>query len=360
MSLVRTTTEQIAPHISHVRSGLATWRRRVNQRVVGSRLRKFGASLQTLGVEDRAFTHTRRVLRETRTTFETVPYGSIAAAYFAMWLGLRLIKLSAIILHDLAIALGFEAAARAMQYFLWSLRPEMGSQPIHGWDSLIFVITFSLILILPVWWLAEFRWARGAVYRYRATIRVMEALHLCAEAYSQPSGERASQLRDLDSGLQAAEDAILHAHRYIGTIPRRSPRSAPARAHAALIAGALRAESLKIDADPNATLPRLGVMLAMIGERCAEGRIGAMLPEEFLTEATPVSLARTAIRESVHVAAVITAAMVAAISASSALRALGVNDGLHPWLIAGCSILAAIVVGGWHRVGRLLEMMPGK
>lgn len=36
-----------------------------------------------------------------------------------------------------------------------------------------------------------------------------------------------------------------------------------------------------------------------------------MLPEEFLTEAAPVSLARTAIRESVHVAAVSTAAMVA-------------------------------------------------
>ncbi|MGW7170738.1 hypothetical protein ACWGH3_36765 [Streptomyces sp. NPDC054884] len=300
------------------------------------------------------------MLRETRTTFETLPYGSFVAAYIATWLGLRVIKLSAIILHDLATALGIESAARAMRYFLWSLRPEVGNQPMQGWDGLIFVITFSAIPLLPIWWVAEFRWARGAVYRYRATIRAVEALRLCAEAYSRPPGERASQLRDLDSGLRATEDAILHAYRHIGTIARRSPRSAPARAHAALVAGALRTESLKIDADPNATLPQLGAMLAMIGERCAEGRIGAMLPEELLAGATPVSLTRTTIRESVHVAAIIAAAMAAAIGASSALRTFGVNDGLRPWLIAGCSVLAAIVVGGSHRVGKLLELMPGK
>ncbi|MFJ2638115.1 hypothetical protein [Streptomyces sp. NPDC087511] len=311
-------------------------------------------------MEGRAFTHTRRALWETRTTFETAPYGSIAAAYFAMWLGLRGIKLSAVILHDLATALGAKAVARATQYFLQSLRPEVGSQPVHGWDSLIFLIIYSVIVFLPLWWLADLRWARGAVYRYRATTRTTKALHFCAEAYSRPPGKRTSQLRDLESGLRAAENAILRAHRYAGTFPRRSPRSAAVRAHAALVAGALRAESLKIDADPNATLPRLGAMLAVIGERCAEGRIGAMLSEEFLAEATPVSLTRTAIRESVHVIVVVTAAMVAAVGGSSALRALGVNDDLRPWLIAGCSVVAAIVVGGWHRVGRLLELMPGK
>ncbi|MEW2409928.1 hypothetical protein ACIQJX_20290 [Streptomyces griseoviridis] len=101
-------------------------------------------------------------------------------------------------------------------------------------------------------------------------------------------------------------------------------------------------------------------MLAVIGERCAADRIGAMLPEEFLAQATPISLTRTAIRESVHVAAIITAAMTAAVGAASALRALGVRDDLRPWLITGCSVLAAIFVGGWHRVGRLLELLPGR
>ncbi|MET9598232.1 hypothetical protein [Streptomyces sp. NPDC006459] len=69
--------------------------------------------------------------------------------------------------------------------------------------------------------------------------------------------------------------------------------------------GALQAELLQIDVEPDAALPRLGAKLAMIGERCAEGRIGALLPEDALAGVTPVSAARTALRESLHVALVI-------------------------------------------------------
>ncbi|RPK78788.1 hypothetical protein EES45_17090 [Streptomyces sp. ADI97-07] len=360
LSWAHTATDQIGAQTSRAWSNLATWRCQVNQRSVRSRLCEFATALQALQVEGRGGVQTRRVLRETRKTLETVPYGSVAGAYFAMWIGLRIIKLSAIILGNLATTIGAEAVARAAHYFLWSLRPGVGKQPIGGWDSVIFIITFSLIPLLPIWWLTTRRWARGAVHRNRATLRALDALYLCAEAHRQSPGERASRLHDFDSALRRAEDAILHAHRHLGTIPRRSPRAAAARAHAALVVGALRAESLKIDADPNVALPRLGAMLAVIGERCAAGRIGAMLPEEFLAQATPISLTRTAIRESVHVAAIITAAMTAAVGAASVLRVLGVNENLHPWLTVGCSVLAAILVGGWHRVGRLLELLPGR
>ncbi|MFJ8537308.1 hypothetical protein [Streptomyces sp. NPDC093591] len=289
-----------------------------------------------------------------------MPYGSIAAAYFALWFGVRVLKLSTIILHDVAVALDAEVIAKATQYFLWSIRPENGSRPFHGWDSVIFVAYFSVVMLVPLWWLIERRSARGALYRHRTTMRVLDALHRCAEAYDRPPGERASQLRDLDAGLRAAEKAILRAHRYAGTIPNRSPRRAAVRTHTALVAGALRSESLKIDADPDVALPRLGTMLAIISERCAEGRIGALLPEAYLEGVPPVSLTRTAIRESVHVAVVITTAMAAAVGASMMLPTLGLSQDLRPWLIVGCSVLAAILVGGWHRVGRLLELVPGK
>lgn len=62
MSLVRTTAQQLVPHVSQARSRIASWRLRVNQRVVGSRLRELGTSLQTLEVADRALPHTRRAL----------------------------------------------------------------------------------------------------------------------------------------------------------------------------------------------------------------------------------------------------------------------------------------------------------
>ncbi|MDK0520546.1 hypothetical protein [Streptomyces sp. ML-6] len=273
---------------------------------------------------------------------------------------MRLIKVSAVVVHDLALVLGIESVSRAARHFLWVLRPGAANQPVHGWDALIYLITMVAALITPVWWLLKRRPARGAVLRHRVTIQTVETLNLCAEAYSRQPGQRDSQLRVLDLGLRATEDAILRAHRYAGTMPRRSARRAAARTHASQVAGALRAESLRMDIRPEIALPRLGAMLAEIGERCAEGRVGSMLPAESLVNVVPVSAARTTVRESIHVAVVIIAAMAAAVGASAALPTLGVKDDLRPWLIVGCAVLAAILVGGWHRVGRLLELVPGK
>ncbi|MEU5214621.1 hypothetical protein AB0G79_00250 [Streptomyces sp. NPDC020807] len=336
------------------------WRRRVNQRVVGGRLRELGAALQTLEVAERALPHTRHALRDTRATLETVPYGSIVAAAFATMLSFKLIKAPAVLLRDLAAAAGAHSVERAARHYLWIFRPGAESQPLHGWDALIYLITCVAILITPIWWIGERRLARGAIFRHQTTIRTLEALRLCAAAYTKPPGERAARLRELDQGLQVAEDAILRAYRYAGSIPHRSARRSAARMHAAKVAGALRAASLRVDVDPEASLRQLGAMLAEIGERCAEGRIGSLLPEEALEEVIPVSATRTAIRESVHMAVVIVAAMLAAVGASFLLPVAGVNDSLRPWLIVGCSVLAAILVGGWHRVGRILELVPGK
>ncbi|MFG2983099.1 hypothetical protein ACGFYQ_17920 [Streptomyces sp. NPDC048258] len=215
-------------------------------------------------------------------------------------------------------------------------------------------------VLTPFWWLLDRRPARGASYRHRATIRIQEALRTCADAYSQESGLRSSHLREVDRALREAQDAILRVHRYAGTIRRRSARRSAARNHAALVVGALQAELLQIDVEPDAALPRLGAKLAMIGERCAEGRIGALLPEDALAGVTPVSAARTALRESLHVALVILTAMAAAVGASAMLPHAGVSDDMRPWLIMGSAVLAAILVGGWHRVGRILELVPGK
>ncbi|WKV72853.1 hypothetical protein AW27_015730 [Streptomyces sp. PCS3-D2] len=284
----------------------------------------------------------------------------MAVTLCALWLGMSLIRFFAAVVQDLAAALGIESVTKAAKHFLWVVRPEAANQPVHGWDALIYMVTGMSVVITPVWWLLKRRPARGAVLRHRATIHTVEALNLCAEAYSRQPGQRASQLRALDLGIRATEDAILLAHRYTGTMPRRSARKAAARAHAAQVAGALRAESLRIDVDPETALPRLGTMLAEIGERCAEGRVGSMLPAESLVDVAPVSAARATVRESIHVAVVIIAAMTAAVGASAALPTLGVHDDLRPWLIVGCAVLAAILVGGWHRVGRLLELVPGK
>ncbi|MFD6421354.1 hypothetical protein [Streptomyces sp. NPDC060198] len=360
MSLARTTAQQLFPRVAQTRLRLESWRLRVNQRVIGTRLRSLASSLQALEVAERRLPHTRRALRDTRPTLETASYGSIALTLLALWLGVRLIKFSAEVVHDLASALGIESISRAATHFLWVLRPEAANQPSQGWDALIVMITMLAALFPPLWWLIKRRPARGAVLRHRATIQAVETLNLCAKAYRQQPGQRAAQLRELDLGLRATEGAILRAYRHTGTMPRRSARRPAARTHASQVAGALRAESLRMDVQPEMALPRLGAMLAEIGERCAEGRIGSMLPAESLVNIEPVSAARTTVRESIHVAVALIAAMASAVAASAALPKLGVNDDLRPALILGCAVLAAILVGGWHRVGRLLELVPGR
>ncbi|MFF1414217.1 hypothetical protein ACFVX6_31250 [Streptomyces sp. NPDC058289] len=273
---------------------------------------------------------------------------------------MKMIKVFAYALRDLAVHYKIATVERGAEHFLWVIQQAATQTPMRGWDQLALMIVAAVVWITPFWWMFERRLARGAHYRHRVTIRIEAALSHCADTYREQPGERGPRLRDLDRVLEAAEDAILRAHRYAGTIRRRSARRGVVRHHAALVVGALRAETLRIDVEPDTALPRLGAMLATISERSAEGRIGALLSPDVLTDVTPVSAARTKVRESLHVAFVILIAMVAAVAASLVLPSTGVRSELQPWLTLGCAVLAAIVVGGWHRVGRILELAPGK
>ncbi|MFI6002231.1 hypothetical protein ACIA98_17780 [Streptomyces sp. NPDC051366] len=243
-------------------------------------MRQLEKSLRELGVTDRTLPHTRRALRESRATLETAPYGSIVVAFFAMWLGLKLFKVPFILLRDTAAYFQIATVEKAAEHVLWVFRPGAADTPMQGQDFPILFLAMAVTVLTPFWWLLDRRPARGAAYRHRATIRVQEALRTCAEAYSREPGLRSSHLREVDRALREAQDAILRAHRHAGTIRRRSTRRTAARNHAALVVGALQAELLQIGVEPDAALPRLGAKLAMIGERCAEGRIGALLPED--------------------------------------------------------------------------------
>ncbi|MFJ9869647.1 hypothetical protein [Streptomyces sp. NPDC101165] len=58
--------------------------------------------------------------------------------------------------------------------------------------------------------------------------------------------------------------------------------------HAGRVIAALRAAAARVDADPEAGLRELGLMLVRIGDRLAEGRVGALLDEGELEGYEPV------------------------------------------------------------------------
>lgn len=214
-----------------------------------------------------------------------------------------------------------------------------------------------LLLMVAALWLAD-RLDRAG--RRDEPLRTGTAMVVaCVRALDAPDAERAGHLRKLDDLYRRTERLVLRAHRVRGTIGGSSPRRAAARQHAELVAGALRRELCRVDAEPQGALRDLAGKLVTVCERYAEGRIGGLLPEEDLVDVEPVTVARQALRESALMAVVILVAFCGALGAWLGCRAAGVPDDLLPLAAAAGLLLGGILAGGWRRTVRLVELLPG-
>ncbi|WP_159050127.1 hypothetical protein [Streptomyces sp. MMG1533] len=234
--------------------------------------------------------------------------------------------------------------------------------PVSASKSLAIAITLGLLLsgaiaILVLVFLG--RWS--PTHRYALNVSIAHALSACATLQQRPALlKKVATIRRIDQFCCRVERNILRVPYRRGTIPRRSPRRASVAHHASLVAGALRMQLRELDRDPDVASSKLSAMLAEIGEQYAKGRIGALLDEEALVDVVPVSKARTTLRESVHVAAVILSALAATLIANALMPESVVSDSLRPWFLVGTAAVSAILIGGWPRVSRLLEVFPGK
>lgn len=181
----------------------------------------------------------------------------------------------------------------------------------------------------------------------------------CVRALEAPDAERAERLREVDRLYRLTEPRVLHAHRTRGTMGGISPRRAAARQHAERVAGALRRDLCRVDAEPQDALRDLAEKLVVVCERYAEGRVGRLLPEADLADAEPVTLTRRALRESALMAAVIAAAFCGALGAWLGGQAAGLPDDFLPWTAAAGMLLGGTLAGGWQRAARLAELLPG-
>lgn len=352
----------IRRQLSHVWSRVRQWRCRVNEESSNKRIAELDESVERLGVPIVALprTYTREALHENRDTLETFPYGSLLIAAFLMTVIAKTAPDSVGALQDAAETHALNAPARVASNLLigWGMGDRAPSRHEAG-SAFPGILLFSL-WALPVIWLGSRRLGRGAERRYRLTLRTSAAVKLCADAYESTRAERPWALTRLDSACRLVERNILKARHNAGTMPRRSSRHAHARIHAAYVAGALRQQMDRLDEEPEIALRDLGVLLVTIGERHAEGRVSAMLPESSLSGVAPLSLARSTVRESLHVVAVIVGALAGAIIGNALTSATAIPADLRPWMVAAFAILGAIICGGWHRVARLLELFPGK
>ncbi|MFF5570739.1 hypothetical protein [Streptomyces luteogriseus] len=221
-------------------------------------------------------------------------------------------------------------------------------------DWTVVLAIMSGVFLWPVFW--AMRWSSTA--RYRLVLGVIDAVVVGAKVRAAPRGRgRSRALRHLDQSCRQVEKRLFKVHSIAGSVPRRSSRLRLIKRHAALVAGAQRAALHQMDVDPEPALTELARLQLVIAENHLYGRQAALLPAELLQGVRPVSHLRNTWRESAHVAMAILAAMAGG-SRRRARSAVGVGEGVRPWLTLGAAVLAATLVAGWGRVTRILELFP--
>ncbi|WP_425245539.1 hypothetical protein [Streptomyces sp. NEAU-NA10] len=191
--------------------------------------------------------------------------------------------------------------------------------------------------------------------------RGTDAVLACVRALEAPDAECAGLLQEVDALYRRTEPRVLHAHRTRGTMGSSSPRRTVARQHAELVAGALRRDLCRVDAEPQEALRDLAGKLVTVCERYAEGRVGWLLPEADLEDVEPVTLTRQRLRETAHMVGVMVAMFCGALAAWLGCRAAGLQKGLPLELapVVGM-VLGGLLAGGWQRMVRVAELLPGR
>ncbi|GGV90794.1 hypothetical protein [Streptomyces massasporeus] len=183
----------------------------------------------------------------------------------------------------------------------------------------------------------------------------------CFRAMEAPDTERPRLLQEVDALYRRTEPLVLRAHRTRGTMRSSSPRRTVARQHAELVAGALRRDLCRVDAEPEKALRDLAGKLVTVCERYAEGRVSRLLAETDLADVEPVTLTRQRLRETAHMVGVIVAMFCGALAAWLGWRAAGLPEGLPSELapVVGM-VLGGLLAGGWQRMVRVAELLPGR
>lgn len=140
---------------------------------------------------------------------------------------------------------------------------------------------------------AEANFHRGSLYalerRMRAALILYGHAARCARALMARGWVRDS-LTNSARFLPQAEREILRAWKKARPARVKTLRYQrnELKDHAGRVVAALRAQAARVDADPENGLRELGKMLIRVGDRLAEGRVGALLDEEELEGLEPV------------------------------------------------------------------------
>ncbi|WP_369156353.1 hypothetical protein [Streptomyces sp. R02] len=171
---------------------------------------------------------------------------------------------------------------------------ELGTQAIAFIFALLlfaFLCIMTTALILwPFWW--AFRIVKGVspqrlsdLHRYRLIATSAEVIRSCAQI-QQCRGltARTELLESMLQKVETLEPLILRAHLTPGNPTRSARRRRALSEHAGRVAARLQEVEFRIEHEPHTAIPELANLLLTIQERFAEGRAGALLDCDEITD----------------------------------------------------------------------------
>ncbi|WP_051837591.1 hypothetical protein [Streptomyces sp. NRRL WC-3742] len=185
------------------------------------------------------------------------------------------------------LAFGFVAVA--MEYgMVRAFNPARAfHMAVPSWQWALSTAAFQVQLMslgMAVSWRAANSIAWDITRGRWGSLRTLRPILCALEACSEDSDSRFP----LPRLLRDAERAIRRARLWHATVPRFSHRQRALKEHAGRVVNALRAAEARMDTYPELARCDLAAKLHTIAEQYAEGRLGALLPEEDLKDIEPV------------------------------------------------------------------------
>ncbi|MEV6594568.1 hypothetical protein [Streptomyces acidicola] len=149
------------------------------------------------------------------------------------------------------------------------------------------MVMFILLVLLAVymgWLIAVGLFSFAFQVKLRAFVAVLGAVMACGSLYGTVGPQQTDALWGLALYMEGVRKALRRAHRVRGTLPYRGGRRETVRAHARSVVKCLNAAEARIDVDGDEALIALVVLLGQVADRYADGRLGALLDEEKLTD----------------------------------------------------------------------------
>lgn len=253
-------------------------------------LRELGVSRPVAPIVRQAL-HSWQRARDKREL--TAPYYFTFATVASMtWAGPAFLILRRAVRHLAAIPnqLLNSISAQMKQMSAW----EWGVQSLAAAFALLLFTFLALVTLLCTLW--PFLWAvrifRGIspesltpLHRFNLVAAAADVIISCAEVNrSHKPKERTEVLESVLQKLESLEPHILNAHLTPGNPQRSARRRRILAQHAGRVAARLREYECRVDQDPLTTLSELASLLHTVQERCAEGRVGALLDSDQITD----------------------------------------------------------------------------